>query len=292
MVHLDVVVDVPDEPEGHDGADGEVPGAREADLGADVPDGVARPRPSPTMAMPPMVGVPALATWVAGPSSLMCWPISRLPEVADEKGGGEDGDPQRDAPRDEQSEHVASGFRMRAAGAEPTAAGAAVTPTGGAVGAPAPRCSGPTRSAPTGPGAPRPRRRRADARPRSPDRSRGPCPAMTTTSPGAAASRARRIATPRSGSTTTRGLSRPPGIPPSTSSMMARRILVAWVVRRHEGEVAQARRHRAHQRALGPVPVPAAPEDAQHPTARRERSEPRPAPPRARRACARSRRAR
>ena len=33
---------------------------------------------APTMAMPPMVGVPALAMWVAGPSSRMCWPISRL----------------------------------------------------------------------------------------------------------------------------------------------------------------------------------------------------------------------
>ena len=31
-----------------------------------------------TMAIPPIVGVPALATWLAGPSSLMCWPISRL----------------------------------------------------------------------------------------------------------------------------------------------------------------------------------------------------------------------
>ena len=30
-----------------------------------------------TMAMPPMVGVPALAEWEAGPSSLMCWPSSR-----------------------------------------------------------------------------------------------------------------------------------------------------------------------------------------------------------------------
>ena len=33
---------------------------------------------APTMAMPPMVGVPALALCVAGPSSLMCWPIWRL----------------------------------------------------------------------------------------------------------------------------------------------------------------------------------------------------------------------
>ena len=32
----------------------------------------------PTMAIPPMVGVPALATWVAGPSSLMCCPSSRF----------------------------------------------------------------------------------------------------------------------------------------------------------------------------------------------------------------------
>ena len=30
-----------------------------------------------TMAIPPMVGVPALAECEAGPSSLMCWPSSR-----------------------------------------------------------------------------------------------------------------------------------------------------------------------------------------------------------------------
>ncbi len=37
---------------------------------------MAYPRTTePTMAMPPMVGVPALALCVAGPSSLMCWPI-------------------------------------------------------------------------------------------------------------------------------------------------------------------------------------------------------------------------
>ena len=41
MVHLDVVVEVADEPERHHGADGEVAGPREADLGADVADGVA-----------------------------------------------------------------------------------------------------------------------------------------------------------------------------------------------------------------------------------------------------------
>ena len=77
MVDLDVVVEVADEAERHHGADGEVAGAREADLGADVPDGVAETTVAATMAMPPMVGVPALAEWEAGPSSLMCWPSSR-----------------------------------------------------------------------------------------------------------------------------------------------------------------------------------------------------------------------
>ncbi len=38
------------------------------------------------MAMPPIVGVPALATWVAGPSSRMYWPISRVRKYRMRKG--------------------------------------------------------------------------------------------------------------------------------------------------------------------------------------------------------------
>ena len=42
VVDLDVIVEKPDEAEGHDRADGEIPRTRETDLRADVPDGVSR----------------------------------------------------------------------------------------------------------------------------------------------------------------------------------------------------------------------------------------------------------
>ena len=233
-----------------------------------------------------MVGVPALATWVAGPSSLMCWPICAAAEVADEERGGEDGDPQRDASRDEQSEHVASGLRVqppesrRPRGRRRTASSRAAQVLG----------SDPNRTE---------RARRASTAsskgsrcPRPPGRSRAPCRRPRRRPPG----RPHR----GHGGSPPRGRARPRragcparrACPPSTSSMMARGIFVARVVRRHERQVAQARGHAAHDGALGPVPVPAAPEDAQHPPARARGSEPRPAPPRAPPACARSRRAR
>ena len=76
------------------------------------------------------------------------------------------------------------------------------------------------------------------------------------------------MATPRSGSTTTRWVG-----PPARNAAQhllddGQRVLVAGVVGREEGQVAQVRRRRAHQGALGPVPVPAAAEDAEHPARR------------------------
>ena len=43
------------------------------------------------------------------------------------------------------------------------------------------------------------------------------------------------------------------------------RVLEAWVVGREERQIAQIRRRRAHQGPLGPVPVPPAAEDTEHP---------------------------
>ncbi len=111
VVDLDVVVEVTDEPEGHHRADRQVARTREADLCADVTDGVAgHDRAHDGDAAHGRRS--ALATWVAGPSSRMCWPISRFAEVSDEEGGRDDGEPEGDAPRDEQSEHVPSGLRV------------------------------------------------------------------------------------------------------------------------------------------------------------------------------------
>ena len=78
VVDLDVVVEEPDEAEGHHCPDGQVPGAGEADLGPDVADGIPghdRSHDGDT----PHGGRACLGdvAW-PGPSSRMCWPISRV----------------------------------------------------------------------------------------------------------------------------------------------------------------------------------------------------------------------
>ena len=79
------------------------------------------------------------------------------------------------------------------------------------------------------------------------------------------------MAAPRSGSTTMCGLVRPPGTPPSTSSMMASGSSLRGLSDVRNGQIAQVRRRRAHQGTLGPVAVPATAEDAEHPARRRQR---------------------
>ena len=64
------------------------------------------------MAIPPMVGVPALAHVRGGPVLPDVLAELTLAEVTDEERGEEDGDPQRDASRDEQTEHVPSALRI------------------------------------------------------------------------------------------------------------------------------------------------------------------------------------
>ena len=175
VMDLDVVVEVPDEAEGDHDADGEVAGAREADLGADVPDGVSGHDGADDgdAAHRRRAGLGHVGGGPVLPDVLADLAVA---EVADEDRGEEDGDPQGDAARDEQSEHVASGLRVHAARSRGRAR----------------RCgrhgTGRRRRRAAHPGArvrPEPRRQGAarleriverHALPRdSPDRSRGPC---------------------------------------------------------------------------------------------------------------------
>ena len=62
VAHLDPVVEEPDHPVADDGEDDEGSRARKRHVRADVADEVSEDSRRHTMAMPPMVGVPAL-TW-------------------------------------------------------------------------------------------------------------------------------------------------------------------------------------------------------------------------------------
>ena len=89
-------------------------------LGAHVRDEVADQSRCTTMAMPPMVGVPAFFSWgwANGPSSRICWPMPLRPQHADECGRGQDADDEGGAGADEERDHPAgsggSGCRARA----------------------------------------------------------------------------------------------------------------------------------------------------------------------------------
>ena len=83
-----------------------------------------------------------------------------------------------------------------------------------------------------------------------------PLPAITTTSPSVAPASALSIAARRSGSTSSSGA------PASTSSMIACGILGARVVGGEDRAIGELRGDPSHQRALAPVAVAAAAEDA------------------------------
>ena len=57
------------------------------------------------MAIPPMVGVPALTLWLAGPSSRMGCPMPRAPQPPQQNGRDQNAHPQRDASGVAQPEH-------------------------------------------------------------------------------------------------------------------------------------------------------------------------------------------
>src|SRR6185437_7485084 len=107
VVHLDVVVEEADEAEGHHRTDGEVPGAGETDLRADVADGVpGHDRSDDGDA--PHGGRPRLGD--VARRAVLADVLAELSatEVTDEEGGGDDGEPEPNATRDEQTEHVPS----------------------------------------------------------------------------------------------------------------------------------------------------------------------------------------
>ena len=98
-----------------------------------------------------MVGVPALALWLAGPSSRMCWPISRRRSHRIRSGRGQDGQPEGHAPRGHEREH-------RSVRSSTWAPGGGVAGSGSGA---------PTATARSSKGTAAPRR--------PPGRSRGPC---------------------------------------------------------------------------------------------------------------------
>ena len=191
-----------------------------------------------------MVGVPALALWLAGPSSRMCWPMRLLTSHRRRNSGGHDGDGEGGPTRGHEREHRSAahvlGSRRR-------------------------------RHGPRAPRPPRPGRRRAGERRPPPGWSRGPCrppPPRRRRRPDRplgrwpAAGRARRAGDRRHGAWSAEGTA-----PARTSADDGFGVLVARVVRGEDGHVGQAGGRFAHQGALGPVPAPPAAEDHEDPPA-------------------------
>ena len=181
-----------------------------------------------------MVGVPALVRWPWGPSSRICWPIPRTWKRADEDRRAQDGREQGDAAGDEEGDHLAA--RSPAASRSSTSAGHDPVVEGDDAGRRRPGSSrGPCR---------RPRPRRRGGRRPGPGRWPPAGRARPTTRLGPVARR------------------------PATSSMIASGSSRPGVVGREDGQVGQAGRDVAHERALGVVAVAAAAEDDDHPAGR------------------------
>ena len=105
-VHLDVVVEVPDQAEGHDGPDREVAGPRKPHLRVDVAGGV--PQDGTGHDRDAAHGRRTRLDAVRG-GTVLANVLADLaaPEISDEDRGEKNGDQQRDAARNEETEHAA-----------------------------------------------------------------------------------------------------------------------------------------------------------------------------------------